>query len=432
MSSVSTGINRERMQSPSASTWECALLGFSALLIFVAWDDNFNMQVMAPFTVLLLGGYLAKTRGAFTDIKLFKLCLLILGSCGVSLLSCLAFNSEAISTKSVIRFLYIALILLFVLVTVDRRYTRGNLNLIVWGNIIAGAVIGLGIIARYMGGVAGKIAVANIWGVAVEENYMASLMAFELVLAVTALRYTKGMGRKLIIAALAAINLLGIVLSGSRAAMLGALAAIALLLFLYLVMGSAGGFVTRFLGLAVLVLAGFFVVGALNDSIPVWYLDRFFHNSYLDSSNVQRIHYWTFGLEGFMARPLFGYGVGNYAYYVDAQMWSGGGDVVVAHNTYIDALVDTGLIGAALFAVLIVSNFKRAWKQQAFIPLLFVAFFTSFIVGGERTFFFWNSVVLLSIFARYAASQDDVTGAMESIFNLSSSKRFGGVANDGE
>lgn len=423
MSSTSPRINSKDNSTPGMSRWESILLGFSALFIFFAWDDNFNMQVMAPVTILFLIGYVIKTKGRFSNAGMLGLCLLILGSCSVSLLSCLLLNHEAISLKSLVRFFYVASILVFIFVIVDRKYTNIDLNIIVLGNIVAGAIIGLGIIGRYLNGASGKIAVTNIWGIPVEENYMASLMAFEFTIAIIALRYTKGFKQKLGISILALINILGIILSGSRAAMLGALAGAALFLLFYLSTGSAGGFVMRLLVLIALILGALVLVANVSESVPSWYFDRFFHNSYLDSSNMQRIRFWLFGLEGFMARPLFGYGVGNYAYYVSAEKWSEVSDVVVAHNTYIDALVDIGLVGTVLFAILILMNFKGAWKNGAFLSLLFVGLWTSFIVGGERTFFFWNSVVLLSIFARYASGQNSIDTGIASIFNLSNLKR---------
>lgn len=423
MSSHNVSMADGSIPTPNASVWECALLGFSALLAFVAWDNNFNMQVLAPTIILLAIGYFAKTRGSFADKRMLQICILILGVCAIGMLNSLALDDKIISTKSIIRFSYISLILLFFYVAVDRHYTRQGINLLVLGNISAGTAISVGVIGRYLSGASGKIAITNIWGIPLEENYMASLLAFELVLSVIAIRYTKDTTRKIALCVSTSVILLGIMLSGSRAALLGGLAGVTLFLFLYLIGGSVTGFVVRLLGLLILAAGVFFIIATVNNMVPVWYLDRFFHNSYFDSSNMQRLRYWSFGIQGYFNRPLFGYGIGNFAYYVNLQPWSGGGDVVVAHNTYIDALVDTGILGFILFAVLVIRNFKSGWKSPAFVALLFVAFFTSFIVGGERTFFFWNSVIMLSIFGRYIARGDNISTSTKEIFDLSSKSK---------
>lgn len=386
--------------SPPLSRWERWLIGFSPLMIFIAWDDNFNMQVMAPIAVVLLFGYLVKSRGRFTDAYSFRLCLLIMGSCSVSLLTALLLDIDAITSSSIVRLAYTAMILVWYYVIADRLYSVDDVKRILLCNVFCGVIIAAGVLLRYVGGADGKIAVINIWGVPVEENYMASLLAFQFILAAAFVCHSKKSLAKLLSLACMIVICAGMLFSGSRAALLGAIFALLAMIVVYFIQGGAGRLVFRVVAIVLIGIAFFYLMDFIHDYIPTWYLDRFFRNDYLDSSNSQRIEYWLFGLEGFLSRPLFGYGVGNWSYYVDQNSSFPTSGVVVAHNTYLDALIDVGVIGFALFAILILRRFKGAYRSSAFISLLIVAFFTSFIVGGERTFFFWNSVALLSILAQ--------------------------------
>ena len=65
----------------------------------------------------------------------------------------------------------------------------------------------------------------------------------------------------------------------------------------------------------------------------------------LDTSLSARIRSWQFGLDGWAARPLTGYGVATYAF-MDAQ--------------YVRILVETGIIGLAAFGWLMINIFRMA------------------------------------------------------------------------
>ncbi len=65
----------------------------------------------------------------------------------------------------------------------------------------------------------------------------------------------------------------------------------------------------------------------------------------LDTSLSARIRSWQYGLEGWAARPLTGYGVASYGF-MDAQ--------------YVRTLVETGLFGLAAFGWLMINIFPMA------------------------------------------------------------------------
>lgn len=362
------------------------------------------MQVMLPVTLLLFFGYITKTNGGFADSKAVRLMLAILGSAALSMLSCLVLSPEAISSTTIVRFFYFATILVYFVVATDRSYNQTDVRFIISGNIVCGVIIALVVLLRYVAGATGKVTVVSVWGVDIEENYTAALLAFDCILAILAFVRTKEIHFRLILLVAFLIIVFGIAYTGSRAALLSTFLSLGVMLLgLVFASGVDGVFLRLPATLAVLaVLLLFLVPGAL-DSLPAWYVDRFFNNSYIDGSNIERIQLWLNGLSGFLERPLFGYGIGNFAYFTRTVFFSMQGyGVVVAHNTYIDTLVDLGLVGFALVFIFIFRklNFCVALRSFEFVSLAIVMVATSFIVGGERAFFFWNALVVLSMLSQ--------------------------------
>lgn len=391
----------KKQRSTDLTKGEQYIFGFSSLLIFIAWDGCFNMQVLTPVAVFLAFRYFTGANGRSVDLVSARLILLLAGSASFSLLISLFITPEVISMQSIGRLLYTVFIIIFFVIMTERKYNISAVRRVLLCNIISGAVLGLSVFVRHLSGATGKIGVLTIWGVQVEQNYMSALLCFDLVLSLIMVFHTKEIIRKGVLLAFGCCIFLGIFYSGSRAAMLGSILSVALLLLYYLFSGSAKYIVFRLLTVAAIIMLIAFAALLFNADSASWYIERFFQNDYNDMSNQYRLQYWRFGVMGILYRPLFGYGIGNFNYFVREELGSFHGDVVVAHNTYIDYLLDIGVVGTALLAVLVL---RKVWSRNMFrsgelTALMFAAFFTSFIVGGERTFFFWNSLVLLSMIA---------------------------------
>jgi O-antigen ligase len=66
-----------------------------------------------------------------------------------------------------------------------------------------------------------------------------------------------------------------------------------------------------------------------------------------DTSTSARVESWNYGMQGWMKRPLFGYGVTGFAF-MDAQ--------------YVRVLVEAGLLGLAAFLWLLWRILQTAWS----------------------------------------------------------------------
>ena len=65
--------------------------------------------------------------------------------------------------------------------------------------------------------------------------------------------------------------------------------------------------------------------------------------------------------------------------------------------------MDFGYVGFTLIMILFLNNVKALFKRKNKIlyPLILCWFFCSFIVGSERTFFFWNGIIVMGIMSNY-------------------------------
>ncbi|MEN6461354.1 MAG: O-antigen ligase family protein, partial [Syntrophomonas sp.] len=68
-----------------------------------------------------------------------------------------------------------------------------------------------------------------------------------------------------------------------------------------------------------------------------------------DGSTSLRLKMITWGLEWFMLKPWFGYGINNYMSLIGEMHTYAGTTGVYAHNNYIEMLVDVGMIGTAIY-----------------------------------------------------------------------------------
>lgn len=125
--------------------------------------------------------------------------------------------------------------------------------------------------------------------------------------------------------------------------------------------------------------------------LPEGLTQRIFNSSYLET-NQTRLLNWKYGIEAFLYRPLFGYGImetqhilGNYF-----------GRMKAVHNTYLAFLVHFGAIGFLLIATIVVNIFFKIYKSRIRVMLgsLISLFFTSIMVENNITITFWSILII--------------------------------------
>lgn len=154
----------------------------------------------------------------------------------------------------------------------------------------------------------------------------------------------------------------------------------------------------------------FILLSLLSVSVPfIWSVAAqkgFGHDLLISQSDYQRPMLWGYGMQAFKERPLLGYGPNNFEYALqdtltsDIFFFKGGNWADKAHNSLIDSLVETGIIGtlAMLFIFLTASwyGFKRYISTQDFsVPVTMLILVLHF---AQTQTSFNTSTSLLMIF----------------------------------
>ena len=93
----------------------------------------------------------------------------------------------------------------------------------------------------------------------------------------------------------------------------------------------------------------------------------------VDRSGTGRTSIWVVGLRAFKDRPLEGFGYGNFREVTPHYLLREPGLVrdsrfilkpLVAHNTYLQSLVEVGIIGSLLFFVPVPARSWRSWQRR--------------------------------------------------------------------
>lgn len=134
-----------------------------------------------------------------------------------------------------------------------------------------------------------------------------------------------------------------------------------------------------------LILIGLLFIHQINDYIKDTYGDGVSNNQGSD-----RFLYWSNALHAFIYSPLFGLGPGSY---------SGGTPFgqEEAHNTFLDWLVSTGLIGGSMFIFLMFQKWRKLWRNS---PKEYISIFVALIAFSMfhyilRHFFFWILIIFI-------------------------------------
>ena len=197
-------------------------------------------------------------------------------------------------------------------------------------------------------------------------------------------------------------NFYGLLVTGSRGGLLALFAA----LFAWVVVGGRWRGKLAFAALIVAVSAGAYIAVAA----PAEQQARIegvlgIGNQPVDRSGAGRTSIWAVGVRAFKAKPLRGYGYGNYRDVSPHFLLREPGLVesryilhpLVAHNTYLQSLVEVGILGSILFFapvagalvafLLAARRFRRLGEEEleffartgfaAFIGVLVASFFIS-------------------------------------------------------
>lgn len=358
------------------------------LFLFVALDGIFSMQSLLPLIAITfiydcvfsnhkIDKSEGITYGAFILISI------------LAIITNIVLSPNYLTTQSYVRIIYQAVIIYFYYSMTRVKYLSTDIDKAIYSLIGVGCSISIYFIFVQ------KIWFVNFLGTTIDKNFVGIFLM--LGANFSFIYFLKKKANRLVFAGTYILLILGIFFSASRASVLYCLAAnmITLLAYVKLMSKSRKGAlkaVTLVCCLPIIVITVWSVLQSKmsNASIDItWYWNRYFVNGFGDESVTGRFVWWRKALTYFMYRPLYGYGIGN----INVS----GNSSAVSHNTYIDFLVDQGIIGFFLFVLLLKRSMYRIFqeKRELLYGIVFSVLVGIFNLSATRSTFLWYSMILL-------------------------------------
>lgn len=372
------------------------------LFLFVATEGIFSVQSLLPLIVvtfvydcLFSNHRIDKTEGY---VYIIFLLITIL-----SIATNIIFSPNYLTNQSFIRIIYQIIIIYFYYSMTHVKYSSDDINLALYSLIGVGCIVSLYFVFIQ------KIWFVNFLGVRIDKNFVGAFLMLGANFSFIFLLKNKKR-KKIMFCAAYILLLIGIFFSASRASMLYCIATnfITLIMYVKQISKSSKGFLKALiiiccLPIALIVFWNLIQSKMSNSSIDIsWYWNRYFVNGYSDISVTGRFVWWKKAFEYFMKRPLYGYGIGS----INVS----GNSSAVTHNTYLDFLVDQGILGFLLFLFLLKRSLCKIfyYKQELFYGVVLCVLIGIFNLSATRSTFLWYSLILL-----YSISRCDWKGQNE-------------------
>lgn len=370
--------------------YKSKILLFIPIFLLIATDGIFSIQSILPLIALT---FLIDIL--FLKLKIKKQEFYCIGVFIIISIMSLVHNSVAspdlITSQSIIRIIYYLVILLFYYSMTHVQYTGSQLRIAILSLIFVDCFISVYFIF------VNKIWFKSLLGITVDKNFIGLFLMLGFVFCFCFALNENNKRKKVLFFALMILLALGIFFSASRASVLFAILSciVCFLSYLKQIGTSRKGLIKALILVLVVPVILLVIIVLLESKMSsasiniTWYWNRYFVNGYGDKSVTGRFEWWNKAFQYFFSRPLFGYGIGN----VNVS----GNSSAVAHNTYIDFLVDQGSIGFFLFINIIWKSIKGILKKKSYMyyGIVFAILIGIFNVSATRSTFLWFSLILL-------------------------------------
>lgn len=133
-------------------------------------------------------------------------------------------------------------------------------------------------------------------------------------------------------------------------------------------------------------------------------LDRYSIENLNDSSNVLRFQLWSVAWDIFMSNPIFGRGANSM---LNLGIAYGAPINIMVHNTYLEILVDYGILGFIMWFTPFIMILRKSVRQKHLLvtSILVSTFFCAFFISAQDSAFFWQNVILSYMILPYSAKE---------------------------
>ena len=257
-------------------SFDAIMFALSYWLIFITFEGSFSVQILLPVLILMIiyKVFIDKNIRIKMDKSKRNLFYFVL-ALFISTIINLIVNIKYFNINTIIGLLYFIVIFLWYIVATNKVYTDKEINMIKNSYIIVSVICSIFLIERFLSGQTGKIAMINLVGMEIDENYvsaiiaMATLLVFQNILSVN-----KKIWIKLINIIYLIINIFAVALSGSRAALIGL--AIAMVMQ-YVIMFFEKINLKRILKFILIIIIVTAIGIKVFEHIPTWTYNRYFN-----------------------------------------------------------------------------------------------------------------------------------------------------------
>lgn len=356
------------------------------LFIVISLDGSFSIQsILIPIFLVIL--IVASQRQVRIEKSAKVVFLLLFISIAVSLI--LNIFLGELPTIYLIRIAYTILVFLFYHLATSIVVAPKDITDFFNVSIISGFIVSSYFIFIK------KIWYTNLIGVRIDKNFTGGLLAIYSEFAFLLFYYQKDKIKKNLYLIAFVYLFIGVFYSGSRASMavslIGALGII--LEDSYMKLQKKKYFLRTIIAIVLFAIVAILLYSKISEIMTSnpkyqWFWNRYFVNSYEDKSNMTRIAYWTEGLKLWMDRPIFGHGPG---YITITKVGS-----AVAHNTFIDYMVDCGILGLTAFSIVLYRSVGKILlsKEKTFKALPITLFVFCIILSLNRSVLLWSVLII--------------------------------------
>ena len=401
-------INKKRKIS-----FDTMLFALSFWMIFITIEGSFSVQILLPILLIIILYKIIIQRNFKIRINpeskiLFIFITALIFSTTINLIT----NSNYFSVDTLIGVAYFLVIYLWYLLNTNKTYEAPEIKFIINSYIGMSVLCSILLIARFLSGQIGKIAMINFINVEIDENYVSALISMATLFLFNNILNNKIKGKayiKLFKLIALGVNILAIALSGSRAALIGTILCFGMSYIMAFGKNLTGKKIIK-LVLLFCILIGIGV--KVLDYIPAWTFNRYFNSNYSDNSNNKRVLMWKNGINGFISSPFYGYSIRIFDKLPEFSTIEGFKipERVPAHQTYIDLLLYTGILGFIPFIVFIYKIFKLniTQNEKRLLPMIIFFIFITNIIGAEKSVFMWNNLILFTIIGDYTTKYKNI------------------------
>ncbi|MGW6302679.1 O-antigen ligase family protein, partial [Peribacillus butanolivorans] len=231
----------------------------------------------------------------------------------------------------------------------------------------------------------------------VDPNSLAVYLCISFIFCVDRLLNELGKLRRILILISTTLIILAILFTGSRGGMLSLLVAISCFVLTYIFQWEIRrkNIVNLFYILLTIVI--FLIVS--NTLLPKELIERFSFSNWTSDGGSDRTLIWKLTIENLLEKYLLlGSGVGTFPYVFEYHV----GWFKVAHNTWLELLIEKGIIGLSLWITLIILLFKKAIKnkESTIIVLLISIIVAETFLSAEVSKHWWNTLMLSMLYTK--------------------------------